>query len=399
MSRIWAGTDCGKTHHHTVVLDAEGATLLSRRVANDEPELLQLIADALSIADGRDVTWTMDMTGSEPSLLINLLAGHGQELAYIPGVAVNRATDSYRGQGKTDARDARIIADQARMRRDLLPVRLDDEAIVELRLLTDRRTDLVAERTRVINRLRALLTSMFPALEQVLNLDTHGHVRLLSGYQTPAAIRRAGVKRLTTWLRNRKVRGAQALAERAVESADRQHTAITGEQAIATMVRTLAEEVISLNDKITEIDKLTEGRFREHELAEVVISMPGIGVTLGAEFLVAVGGNLAAFPTADRLAAFAGVTPAPKDSGKVSGNLHRPKRYHRGLQRVFYTSALISIQCDPNSRAFYDRKRAEGKRHVQAVLALARRRVNVLWALIRDGRCYQVLPPGIATAA
>ncbi|MET7353242.1 IS110 family transposase, partial [Streptomyces mirabilis] len=58
-----------------------------------------------------------------------------------------------------------------------------------------------------------------------------------------------------------------------------------------------------------------------------------------------------------------------------------------------YTSALISIQCDPNSRTFYDRKRAEGKRHVQAVLALARRRVNVLWALIRDRRCYQVTPP------
>ncbi|NUP38116.1 MAG: IS110 family transposase, partial [Streptomyces sp.] len=50
-------------------------------------------------------------------------------------------------------------------------------------------------------------------------------------------------------------------------------------------------------------------------------------------------------------------------------------------------------RCDPNSRKFYDRKRAEGKKHVQAVPALARRRVNVLWALIRDRRCYQVTPP------
>lgn len=98
-------------------------------------------------------------------------------------------------------------------------------------------------------------------------------------------------------------------------------------------------------------------------------------------------------PSPDRLAAFAGVTPAPRDSGKVSGNLRRPQRYHRRLQRVFYTSALVSIQRDPNLRRFYDRKRAEGKRHVQAVLALARRRVNVLWALIRDRRCYQGAPP------
>lgn len=84
------------------------------------------------------------------------------------------------------------------------------------------------------------------------------------------------------------------------------------------------------------------------------------------------------------------------DSGKTSGNLRRPQRYHRRLQRVFYTSALISAWSDPNSKRFYDRKRAEGKSHVQADLALARRRVNVLWALIRDRRCYQVLPPATA---
>lgn len=71
-----------------------------------------------------------------------------------------------------------------------------------------------------------------------------------------------------------------------------------------------------------------------------------------------------------------------------------PKRGSRSRsRRVFYTSALISIRCCEESRRFYDRKRAEDKRHVQAVLALARRRVNVLWALLRDGRCYQLTPP------
>jgi transposase len=394
MSRIWAGTDCGKTHHHCLVMDAEGDTLLSRRVANDEPELLKLLGDVLDVANGEAVTWALDMTGGEPALLIALLVNHGQELVYIPGIAVNRATDSYRGQGKTDARDARVITDQARMRRDLQPIRPGDEAAIELRLLTEHRVDLVADRTRTINRLRSLLTSMFPALERALDIGgTVGPLVLLSGYQTPAAIRRAGTSRLTTWLRNRKVYNAAGLAAKAVEAAERQHIAVAGEKAIAKMVHTLVKEVTALNEKIAETDKLIQSRFREHELAEVILSMPGIGATLGAEFLAGIGGSLDAFPTPDRLAAFAGVAPAPHDSGKVGGNLHRPQRYHRRLQRVFYTSALISIQCDPNSRTFYDRKRAEGKRHVQAVLALARRRVNVLWALIRDRRCYQVTPP------
>ncbi|MEY9997269.1 hypothetical protein ABIE67_009388 [Streptomyces sp. V4I8] len=72
MSRILAGTDCGKTHHHCLALDSDGNTLLSRRVANDEPELLKLIGDVLGLADGREVTWAMDMTGGEPALLIAL---------------------------------------------------------------------------------------------------------------------------------------------------------------------------------------------------------------------------------------------------------------------------------------------------------------------------------------
>lgn len=183
-----------------------------------------------------------------------------------------------------------------------------------------------------------------------------------------------------------------------MEAAERQHTSVRGEKPTAQLVHTLAREGMRLNEQIDEIDKLIKALFREHKNAEVIASMPGIGPLLGAEFLAATGGDMTAFGTPDRLAGFAGVAPAPRDSGKISGNLHRPKRCSRSLQRVFYTSALISIRCCEESRRFYDRKRAEGKRHTQAVLALARRRVNVLWALLRDNRSYEPIPP-VPTAA
>ncbi|MFE9455062.1 hypothetical protein [Streptomyces sp. NPDC006739] len=77
------------------------------------------------------------------------------------------------------------------------------------------------------------------------------------------------------------------------------------------------------------------------------------------------------------------------DTGNGSGNLHGPRRYHRGRQRVFDTSALISIRSCDASRRFYEHKHAKRKRHAQAVLALARRRVGVLRAPIRDGRYYR----------
>ncbi|MFJ8532874.1 IS110 family transposase [Streptomyces sp. NPDC093591] len=396
MARIWAGTDIGKTHHHCVVLDSEGNRLLSRRVLNDEPELLALLAEVLVLDE--DVVWAVDVADGMAALWINILLNHGQQLVYIPGLVVNRASAGYRGTGKTDAKDATVIADQARMRRDLTILRPEDEQVVELRILTNRRADLVADRTRKTNRLRGQLAGIFPALERALELGNLGPLVLLSGYQTPAALRRIGRRRLETWLRSRKVRGAEPLAAAALEAAERQHTALPGEKVTAQVVRTLAKEIRDLCEEIAEIDKLIEARFRAHDLAEVIGSVPGIGPLLGAEFLAATAGDLRRFGTPDRLASLAGVAPVPRDSGRVSGNLHRPRRYDRGLQRLFYTSALVSIRTCDASRRFYERKRAEGKRHTQAVLALARRRVNVLWALIRDGRCYDPAVPVTAAA-
>lgn len=155
---------------------------------------------------------------------------------------------------------------------------------------------------------------------------------------------------------------------------------------------------LTYNQQVTELDEDIEARFRDHHAFDVITSMPGLGIILGAEFLAATGGDMAVFGTADRLAGFGGVAPVPRDSGKISGNLRRPQRYNRRLQRVFPTSALFSIRHCAESRRFYERKRAEGKRHTQAVLALARRRVNVLWALLRDGRCYEFSPPNALAA-
>ncbi|MFJ3176780.1 IS110 family transposase [Streptomyces roseus] len=391
MAAIWAGIDAGKTHHHCVAIDESGRRLLSRRVANDEPELLELLTDVLALGDA--VTWGIDLADGGAALAIAILLNHDQPVHYISGRAIHRASESYRGEGKTDAKDAAVIADQVRIRRDLHPLRPGDETVIDLKILTGRRIDLVADRTRTVNRLRAQLTGIFPGLERALDLTNKGPLTLLTGYQTPAAIRRLGAKRLETWLRNRKVLRADQLAETAVEAAERQHTGLPGEKLTAQMVHTLAKEVMLLNEQVAELDKLIEARFRDHHHFDVITSMPGLGIILGAEFLAATGGDMAVFGTPDRLAGFGGVAPVPRDSGKISGNLRRPQRYNRRLQRVFYTSALFSIRRSEESRRFYDRKRAEGKRHTQAVLALARRRVNVLWALLRDGRCYELTPP------
>lgn len=215
----------------------------------------------------------------------------------------------------------------------------------------------------------------------------------MSGYQTPAELRRIGKSRLATWLKNRKVRNYNQVTATAVEAAEAQHTAVAGERLASVMVEKQAREVMALDEEIDETDVLIEGRFHDHLAAEIVLSMPGIGPILAAEFIAHTGGDMSVFGSSDRLAGVAGLAPVPKDSGRISGNMRRPRRYSRRLLRVFYMSAMVAARSFPVSHAFYERKRAEGKSRRQAIIALARRRVNVLWALIRDGRTFETTPP------
>jgi transposase len=388
--QLWAGIDAGKSEHHCVVIDSDGQRLLSQRVANDETVLLALLDAVSALAGDGEVTWAIDLNHGGAALLITLLITAEQRLLYIPGCTVHYASAGYRGDGKTDAKDAAVIADQARMRRDLHPLRPGDEIAVDLRILTARRIDLVADRTRAINRLRAQLLEYFPALERAFDYsNSKAALILLTGHQTPDGLRRAGIARLEAWLRKRKAYNAAAVAATAIEAANAQHTTVPGQQIAAAMVARLAKEVMGLDTEIGDTETMIEDRFRRHRHAEIILSMPGFGIRLGAEFLAATGGDMTAFDSVDRLAGVSGLAPVPRDSGRISDNRRRPRRYDRRLLRACYLSAQIAIRTDPASRTYYDRKRSEGKTHTQAVLALARRRLNVLWAMLRDHAVYQ----------
>ena len=386
MDRVWVGIDAGKEVHWAHVLDASGEKLLSRKVENDEADLAKLIDEALSFAD--EVVWAIDQPGGGATLLLGLLWEREQRVLYIPGLTVERSRDTYPGESKTDARDAHVIADQARMRPDLEELTAGEGELAELQILLARRRDLVTDQTRTINPLRDALLSSFPALERALDLNNRGALTLVSHYQVPAQIRRAGRKRIATYLRNRGVKGADALSGQALTAAKAQSVTLPAEDVTARIVAELAAEVLCLKESLKTLDEELEKRFFARKEARVLTSLPGVGVILGAEFLVRAG-DLSAFESADKLAAYAGLVPAAHDSGKRVGNDRRMRGGNKALKYVFYQSAFASLRSSPESRAFYDRKRAEGKRHTQALIALARRRVNVLWAMLRDGTTFE----------
>jgi transposase len=387
MDKAWTGIDVGKEAHWAHVLDASGRKLLSRKVENDEADLSKLVDEALSFSE--EVVWAVDQPGGSAALLLALLWERGQRVLYIPGLAVDRARDAYSGESKTDARDAHVIADQARMRPDLGALEPGEVELAELQLLLARRRDLVTDQTRALTRLREALLALFPALERALNLNNRGALTLVSHYQTPARVRRTGRKRLATYLRNRGVKGAEGVADKALTAARAQSVTLPAQGVAASIVAELAREVLVLKKRIETLGKNLQQRFFARPEARIIASLPGMGPLLGAEFLVATG-DLSAFDSADQLAAYAGLVPAAHDSGKRSGNDRRMRGGNKLLKRAFYQSAFASLRSSPTSRAFYDRKRREGKRHTQALIALARRRVNVLWAMLRDGTMFKV---------
>ncbi|MFD8593359.1 IS110 family transposase [Streptomyces sp. NPDC059637] len=395
-AQVWAGVDAGKGHHWAAVVDETGATLWSKQVDNDESAILTALGEILDLADR--VHWAVDISGTSSALLLALLAAHGQRVVYVPGRTVNRMSGAYRGEAKTDARDAYVIAETSRQRRDFTTIDVPAQLAADLTLLTAHRSDLVADRVRMINRLRDVLTGVFPALERAFDYSSHkGALVLLTGYQTPSAIRRRGRARLTAWLANRSVRSADTVAATALEAAQAQQTSLPGEDVAARIVADLAAQILALDDRLKRVDNQIRETFRGHPQAEIIESLPGMGPILGAEFVVAAG-DLTAYADAGHLASAAGLVPVPRDSGRRTGNLHRPKRYSRRLRRVFYMSAQTSMMREGPNRDFYLKKRGEGLKHVQAVIALARRRASVLWALLRDNRVFTPAPPVPQTA-
>ncbi|MEV7217905.1 IS110 family transposase [Kitasatospora cineracea] len=395
--RIWVGIDAGKGHHWAVAVDADGESVFSTKVINDESQILALIETAREKAD--EVRWAVDISGRASTLLLALLVAHGQHVVYVPGRTVNRMSGAYRGEGKTDAKDARVIADQARMRPKGF-TRLDTppELVSTLQVLTNYRADLIADRVRLINRLRDLLVGICPALERAFDYSAaKGPVVMLTEYQTPAALRRIGVKRLTTWLERRKVRNPGDVAAKAVEAAQSQMIELPGEKRAAKLVCDLAHQLLALDERTKDNDREIRETFRTDERAEVIESMPGMGPILGAEF-VAIVGDLSGYLDAGRLASHAGLAPVARDSGRRTGNYHRPKRYNRRLRWLFYMSAQSAMMRPGPSRDYYLKKRSEGLLHTQALLALARRRVDVLWAMLRDKRLFTSAPPATQTA-
>ena len=400
MSALTVGIDVAKEFHWVVATvphpeTGKARVALSRRVENTPSDITALLAEIAELeAEHGSAAVGIDVLGGIARLVEVMLTSAGVEVRHVPGLAVKVTRRATRGGvHKSDPRDARVIADLVRSRDDLRQVSGDDADSVGLSLLVGRRRALVEDQTRGIAQLLDLLCSIHPGLERVIKPRNKADLALLARYVTPTEIRRTGRSRLLAYLRRTGRHNGPVLdrlVTAALTAAAEQHIHVPGEDIAAAIVKDLAAELLAIRTRLATVDAQIAEQVADHPDATLIQTLPGMGTILTAEFL-AVAGGITRFATPDQLASAAGVAPALQQSGKVR-YLQRSTGGDRVLKRVFYQAAFCALKTDPTSRAYYDRKRTAGKTHHQAVIALARRRVNVLHAILRTRQPYQPRP-------
>ena len=382
------------------VLDDAGERIFARGVANDEAALEALLDRA---GKHGTVGLVIDQPGSIAQLTLAVAARRQVPVAYVPGLVMRRAADLYPGEAKTGKRDAFIIADTGRTRRRQVHW-LDagsDELLGQLRVLNGSGIDLAADQTRLAGRLRDALTSVSPVLERALGtrLAQAGVRDLLARYPTLTALRNAGRARITKVIKARSPRLAVKVTGAVMAALDAQSVTVPAEEATGRVIAELASDldrILARRDaRAAEIEEV----FLARPFGELLPALPGIGPRTGSRILAEIGDGTR-FADGDRLASYAGLAPVTRQSGKSINGESQSRRGNHRLKNAMFLAAFASLR-DPDSKAFYDRKRTEGKRHNAALICLARRRCNVILAMLRTQQPYQPArpAPGMANAA
>jgi transposase len=385
---VWVGLDVGKKEHFADVLDNDGERLFARAVRNDQGDLEALLERA---ARHGTPGLVIDQPGSIAQLALAVAARRGVPVAYVPGLVMRRAADLYPGEAKTDRRDAYVLADTGRTRRKQVHW-LDagsDELLAQLRVLNGFDIDLAADATRLANRLRDALTSISPVLEGVVGerLGQSGVRDLLSKYPTLTALRAASQSRIERTIRARSPRIAAKVTAAIAAALAAQDVTVAAESATGRVIAELAGELDRVSARRDALAGEIEEAFLSHPSGELLASMPGIGPRTGARILAEIGDG-SAFRDGSKLAAYAGLAPVTRQSGTSLNGESRSRRGNHRLKNAMFLAAFASLR-DPASKTFYDRKRAEGKRHNAALICLARRRCDVILAMLRTRQPYQ----------
>jgi transposase len=388
---VFVGDDWAEAHHDVHFMNDAGDRLVAKRLDEGLAGIAAFHELAATHADTpSDVVIGIE---TERGLWVQALIAAGYQVYAINPLSASRYRDRHNVAGtKSDPGDAKVLADLVRTdRHNHRPVAGDSDDVDGLKVLARAHQNLIWDRTRHTNRLRNDLREYFPAA--LVAFDSLAHVdavavlakaphpdqaRQLSTAQIRSVLKRGGRQRnLETRAADIQaaLRTPQLVASPAVTA------------AFAATTKALIAVIDGLNRAIAELETDLASSFEQHPDADIYLSLPGLGVTLGARVLAEFGDDPERYDDAKSRRNYAGTSPRTIASGKKRAVLARHVR-NRRLYDAIDQWAFCATNTSPGCRQFYDQRRATGDLHHQALRALGNRLVGYLHGCLRTRTRY-----------
>ncbi len=391
---LFVGDDWAEAHHDVEIQDETGRRLVRRKLPEGIVgigQLHALLAEHLS-ADAEPGRVVVGIETDRGPWVQALLAAGYQVYAINPLSAARYRERHVTSGAKSDPGDAKVLADLVRTdRQHHRPIAGDSELAETVKVLARAHQSLIWTRQRQVNALRSTLREFYPAaLLAFDDLASRDALAVLAKAPTPeqggalrvtqieAVLRAAGRQRnlrptaeaISAALRTEQLT-ATPLVARAFGASVAAHVAVTAE---------LVRQTATLEEQLT-------ASFEQHPSAEILRSLPGLGVVLGARVLAEFGDDPHRYADAKARKNYAGTAPITRASGKSRVVLARYAR-NRRLADALYLWSFSALTRSPGARALYDTQRGRGATHHAALRALANRLVGILHGCLRHGTHY-----------
>ena len=388
---IFVGDDWAEAHHDVYLCDEAGTKLLARRL----PEgiegvtvLHQILAE--QVDDPAEVVVGIE---TDRGLWVQSLVEAGYAVYAINPRAASRYRDRHSVSGaKSDPGDAKLLAELVRTdRHNHRQVAGDSDLAEGVKVLARAHQNLIWDRTRATNRLRCSLREYFPAaLATFADLADRDTLAVLAKAPTPAEAKALPLGKVRSALkaggrqRNIDTRARQIIEGLRVDELEAP-PAVTS--AFAATTRSTVAIIVELNAQIAALEAELADHFEQHPDADIYLSLPGIGVILGARALGEFGDDPNRYADAKSRKNYAGTSPITRASGTRHVALARFIR-NRRLADAIDQWAFCSITTSPGARAYYDIQRAKGLSHHKALRSLGNRLVGILHGCLRHHATY-----------
>jgi transposase len=388
---LFVGLDWAEDHHDVAVM-AEGGRVLAARRVPDGLAGLGLVHELLA-AQVQDPAEVVVGTETDRGLFVGALVAAGYQVYAINPLAVSRYRDRHSSsRAKSDRGDAKVLADLVRTdRHNHRPVAGDSTLAEAVKVLARTHQSLVWTRQRQLNQLRSLLREFYPGALAAVGGDLGGRdaLAILAVAPTPTLGRQLSQAKLAATLRRagRQRAAEDRAAELAILRAPQLQAPGVVAEAFGAAVTALVGVIATLNVQLEQLTDQLQRHFDQHPDAEILRSLPGLGLVLGARVVGEFGDDPTRYHHPKARKAYAGTAPVTRASGKRQLVVARLAR-NRRLADACYLWAFSALGASPGARAYYDRCRAAGQGHPQALRALANRLVGILHGCLRHHSPY-----------